>query len=225
MLGTWKSTWNIITIKPNIAYQDTNLVETIEHYTEDIMIVHRFAGASWNPLTYSKRHFFADGAKFKTCDAIYGQATATAALVYDTSSVFDASAANGCGESNFAHTEWTALVNPLLGSWTVDSPADTLVVGADWTETISSVTTAYTIEHYTETIALMQNPGSGHAHPSKWTKVQFFADGANFKYCMTVTDGATATAALTQDTTSVYDTASATGCNGAAFKVMTAASA
>ena len=68
----------------------------------------------------------------------------------------------------------------------------------------------------------MQNPADAEYNPSKWSLIQWHKSGNGYGYCTSVYDGASATAAFTKDTKTIYDGANAaTGCNGFPHTILT----
>ena len=108
------------------------------------------------------------------------------------------------------------------GTWLTDYNATVAISDDVWYSSADYGTSAYTVELYTPTFAVLQNPADDAYNPSLFTKVMWHAaEGGGWAYCMVVYDAATAAEALTADD-AAYDSEDAAGCGDFPHTVMTA---
>ena len=151
---------------------------------------------------------------------VYDAATAAEALTADDSA-YDSEDAAGCGD--FPHTVMTSVPMPLDGTWLTDYNATVAISDDVWYSSADYGTSAYTVELYTPTFAVLQNPADDAYNPSLFTKVMWHAaEGGGWAYCMVVYDAATAAEALTADDAAYDSEDAATGCGDFPHTVMTA---
>ena len=110
----------------------------------------------------------------------------------------------------------------LGGTWLTDYNATVAIRDDVWYSSADYGTSAYTVELYTPTFAVLHNPADAAASPSLFTKVMWHAaEGGGWAYCMVVYDAATAAEALTADDAAYDSEDAATGCAGFPHTVMT----
>ena len=108
--------------------------------------------------------FHASGSGFGYCSAVYDGATSTAALVKDTSAIYNASdAAKGC--NGFSHTLLTPFAMPIAGTWTTNFGSTLTISATQWKSVASWGTSVHTIEAYGANWVLMQNPATDACAP------------------------------------------------------------
>jgi hypothetical protein len=216
--GTWLTNWGTyITINDHSWYSVSAWgkgVSPIIKLTNSYAITQNAADAAYNPSKFSKHEYHSTDNGWAFCSSVYDADTAAIAEETDTTATYDATAATG-GCNGFDHTLVSAYPMPIAGKW-LDNWGISLEVTADTWSTTSGdppVTTSMAIEAYGSNYLLYQNPADATYNPSKWTKVEFHTVGSGFGYCMSVYDGASATAALT--TNAAYNASDATsGCSG-----------
>jgi hypothetical protein len=228
--GTWKTNYGqYMTVTDGYWYTVSSWGKSatkISKLTGSYAITQNSADDAYNPSKWVKTEYHATADGWAFCSSVYDAETAAAAEGKDTATIYkSADAAAGC--NGFPHSLVTPYAMPIAGNWKTN-----------WDETLSISATeckgkgsgadakefAYRIEAYGESFILMQNPADSEYNPSKWTLVEFKKSGSEFSYCMSVYDGANAVAALTKDTSSIYDAAnSASGCNGFGHTVAKAA--
>merc|ERR1719240_26746 len=175
---------------------------------------------TYNPDKWSKVEYHAleDGG-WGYCITVYNADSADAALSADTKEIYDATDADkGC--NGFGHTTVTAYALPIEGEWTTDYDEQLSISSTAWTSKSEHGDSSYKIEAYGASFVLMQNPEDAAYNPGKWSKVEFHTVGNGFGYCFSVYDGGSATAALTKDSSKIYDASNgASGCNGFAHTI------
>merc|ERR1711934_870654 len=146
---------------------------------------------------------------------VYNGASAAAALVTDTSTIYNSSDASG-GCNGFGHSVASPYSMPIAGTYLDNWGANVGITSSQWTSVSSSGSSStYAIEMYTNNLIVMQNPATASYNPSLWTKVQFHTVGSGFGYCSSVYNGASAADALMADTSTIYNSSDASGgCNG-----------
>lgn len=240
IVGVWESNFgSYYTVTEKTMYSVTPWstgVSPINEITGSYMIMQNPADAAYYPSKWVKTEFHAstawapDGVGF--CSTVYDADTKADAVAKDTSAIYDtADAKTGC--NGFPHTELKPYALPFAGSWTTNWDEAITISGTEWSAVSGDTTTTYRVEAYgvrnpsdpkSHHFMLMQNAADAAYNPSKWTLVEYHKDGAKFGYCMSVYDGASAKAALTKDTSSIYDKADATaGCNGFGHTIATKA--
>jgi hypothetical protein len=216
--GTWVSNYgSYITVTDSTWYSVSSWgtsVSAIDRITPKFVIMQNAADDAWNPSKWTKNEYHKTDDGWAFCSSVYDAATAADAIAFDTSAIYDKDdAAAGC--NGFGHTTVTAYAMPIAGSWTTNWGSSLTIDATSWASESSWGSSTYAIEAYGANFALMQNPADDAYNPSKWTKMEFTVDGTDFNYCQSIYSGATATAALTADTSSFYDAANMTaGCNG-----------
>jgi hypothetical protein len=225
LAGHWLTNWNThISVKGGAWYAVSSWgtsVYTIESHTDAYVIMQNPADDAYNPSLWSKveYHWLDESAgTWAYCTSVFNGATAEEALATDTVGVYDATdQAAGC--NGYPHTTVAPFALPIAGAWTTNWDESLQITE----ETYTNGDAAYPVEAFGASYLLMQNPDDDAYNPSKWTKMEFHPLSADsYGFCLSVYDGADATAALTAATASIYNASDAgTGCNGFPHSIMT----
>jgi hypothetical protein len=218
LIGAWTTNFGAdMTVTSTKLYSKASYGTSsynIEAWGDGWILAQNAATNTYNPGKWSLFQYHTSGSDYGYCQTIYDGESAIAVLSADTSTLYDSSdATTGCGSFNSPHTILTAFSSPLIGAWTSNYGTDMTVTSTKWYSKSSYGTSSYNIEAIGVGWILAQNAATNTYNPSEWSLFQYHTSGSDYGYCQTIYNGASATAALSADTSTLYDSADATtGC-------------